>query len=593
MSRHRKPNFQKILSFLDELKQEAWLGEQRKRWPDFLFHFTDIRNAVSILKHGFLLSRDEAKRQGIDFASSANSRIISRTAPAIKDSVRFYFRPETPTTYRMEGFKPPNKRYEDAHCPVPIYFLFDMREILSLNATRFSDGNLARGEYRLFTTADEFIQLPFRDIYHNTPYNPEDRDRYVNASQAEVIYPRIISLDHLKFIYCRSSAERETLQNLLPTDVWKQWQAKVKVNKKRKLFSKTCLYIEDVTLTKESIDIHFHLPKKREHYGPFKIRVDLTDPRTRRCSYHFQREYSNIVAELTNARFNPSFGKNLSNYDVSVSIDERLAYWGYKRISAAVDLPLPDVKRHYGILKNRAKNKPLANNVSPKRSYFVPAPRKSSAVRRKSRSNVSPKRSNFVPAPRKSSTIKQESESNKISHNPKSDFLDQKETGEAAHPAKKAAESTVAYSAAAYLTKEGEADLRRKLKELEGQYDALTQELKDRNTDHHHRYHMEGRLSLVAGQIGHIQRTLDRATIVEDNGPSDEVRVGSTVVIREDGTNEDEEYKIVGSAEANPSKGKISRKSPIGAALLGKEKGQKVKTRTPDGSVIFEIIDIQ
>ena len=280
--RRKKPNFQKILAFLDELKQEPWLGEQRRRWPDFCFHFTDIRNAVSILKHNSLLSRAEARRQGINFASSASSKIISWTAPAIKDSVRFYFRPETPTTYRMEGFKPPNKRYEDAHCPVPIYFLFDMREIISLNATRFSAGSLARGEYRLFTTADEFIQLPFRDIYHNTPYSPEDKDRYVNTNQAEVIYPRIISLEHLKYIYCRSSAERETLQNLLPLDIWKRWETKVIVNKKGKLFSKKWLYIEDVTLTNRSIAVDFHLPKEREYYGPFKIRVDLTDPRTRR-----------------------------------------------------------------------------------------------------------------------------------------------------------------------------------------------------------------------------------------------------------------------------------------------------------------------
>ena len=238
MSRHRKPNFQKIWLFLDELKQEAWLGEQRKRWPDFLFHFTDIRNAASILKHDFLLSRAEARRQGIDFASSASSKIINWTAPAIKDSVRFYFRPETPTTYHMEGFKPPNKRYEDAHCPVPIYFLFDMREIISLNATHFSTGNLARRGCRLFRTADEFISLPFRDIYHNTPYNPEDRDRYVNASQAEVIYPKRISLDHLKFIYCRSSAERETLQNLLPPAVWKRWETKVIVKRKENFSAK-------------------------------------------------------------------------------------------------------------------------------------------------------------------------------------------------------------------------------------------------------------------------------------------------------------------------------------------------------------------
>lgn len=250
-------------------------------------------------------------------------------------------------------------------------------------------------------------------------------------------------------------------------------------------------------------------------------------------------------------------------------------------------------------------------HVFPKGNNFAPAPRKSSTIKQESRSNVSPKRNNFTPVPRKSSTIRQESESNKISYNPKSDFWDERIenylTEATAHPARKWAAESAARpshiwaahpSSAAYLTKEGEADLRRELEELEVRYHALTQELKDRNTDLHHmdagsgyrdRFVMD--LELVAYRIRYIQETLGNATIIEDNGPSDEVRIGSTVVIREDGTNEDEEYKIAGVATR--SEGKISYKSPIGAALLGKEKGQKVKALTPDGSVTFEIIDIR
>ena len=43
---------------------------------------------------------------------------------------------------------------------------------------------------------------------------------------------------------------------------------------------------------------------------------------------------------------------------------------------------------------------------------------------------------------------------------------------------------------------------------------------------------------------------------------------------------------IVGAAEANPREGKISQKSPIGSALLGRKKGDKVKVKTPDGDTI-------
>ena len=203
----------------------------------------------------------------------------------------------------------------------------------------------------------------------------------------------------------------------------------------------------------------------------------------------------------------------------------------------------------------------------------------------------------FAPAPRKTSTIKQESRSNRISYNPKSNFWNQKWEIYLAEATKKAAESA---PRTIYLTKEGEADLRRELKELEVRYHASTQELKEGNADLHHmdagssyRLDLVMNRKLVADRIRYIQETLSYATIIEDNGAHDEVRIGSTVVIREDGTNEGEEYKIVGSAEANPRERKISRNSPIGAALLGKEKGQKVKTRTPDGPVIFEIIDVR
>ena len=150
-----------------------------------------------------------------------------------------------------------------------------------------------------------------------------------------------------------------------------------------------------------------------------------------------------------------------------------------------------------------------------------------------------------------------------------------------------------------YLTKEGEAELRRELKGLiEVRRPALAQKLKEavaqgdlkENADYHDAKEQQG---FTEGRIQHIEAILRRATVVEDEGPSDEVKIGSTVIIREDGMNEDEEYKIVGSAEANPRERKISQKSPIGAALLGKKKGGKVKALTPDGPVKFNIVDVR
>ncbi|MGB1288815.1 MAG: GreA/GreB family elongation factor, partial [Aggregatilineales bacterium] len=78
------------------------------------------------------------------------------------------------------------------------------------------------------------------------------------------------------------------------------------------------------------------------------------------------------------------------------------------------------------------------------------------------------------------------------------------------------------------------------------------------------------------------------AVIIEKSN-NDFVNIGSTVTIREDGTKEDETYTIVGAAEANPVGGRISQKSPIGSALLGHKKGDKVRVETPNGEIVFKI----
>ena len=150
-----------------------------------------------------------------------------------------------------------------------------------------------------------------------------------------------------------------------------------------------------------------------------------------------------------------------------------------------------------------------------------------------------------------------------------------------------------------YLTKEGEAALRRELEQLrETRRPALARKLKEaaaqgdlkENADYHD---AKEQLGFIEGRVQHIESILQNATVVDGGGSSDEVRIGSTVVIQEDGEEFDEEYRIVGSAEANPRERKISEKSPIGAALLGKGIGKKVKVETPDGIIRLKIVDIR
>ena len=143
MTRRQKPDSRRIARFLANLKKADWLGTARGWWPDYLFHFTDIQNAVSILKTGALFSRLEAQNRNLMDTDNASQEILGSTDNEWKDHVRLYFRPRTPTQYRNEGFRPQEQRWQGAHCPVPIYFLFDSRAVLSHVDSQFTDGNLA------------------------------------------------------------------------------------------------------------------------------------------------------------------------------------------------------------------------------------------------------------------------------------------------------------------------------------------------------------------------------------------------------------------------------------------------------------------
>jgi transcription elongation factor GreA len=91
-------------------------------------------------------------------------------------------------------------------------------------------------------------------------------------------------------------------------------------------------------------------------------------------------------------------------------------------------------------------------------------------------------------------------------------------------------------------------------------------------------------------RIKELEELIQHAIIVEesDNGT---VGLGSSVKILRDGI--ECEYKIVGSNEADPFENKISDRSPVGAALIGKKKGDVVQTTTNKGRVIeIKVLDV-
>ena len=98
----------------------------------------------------------------------------------------------------------------------------------------------------------------------------------------------------------------------------------------------------------------------------------------------------------------------------------------------------------------------------------------------------------------------------------------------------------------------------------------------------------------VEERIVKLENMLRKAVIIDESQiDSDTVTVGCTVKVYDTDFEEEVEYTIVGSAEADPFEGKISNESPVGKALLGARVGEVVEVQVPDGANKFKVLDIR
>jgi transcription elongation factor GreA len=100
--------------------------------------------------------------------------------------------------------------------------------------------------------------------------------------------------------------------------------------------------------------------------------------------------------------------------------------------------------------------------------------------------------------------------------------------------------------------------------------------------------------AFIEGRIGTIENLLKNAKVIDDEDISvDVVSIGCLVTVKDLNYNETVEYKIVSSAEADPSRLMISNESPVGKALMGHRTGDVVVIQVPDGSIEFQILEIK
>jgi transcription elongation factor GreA len=109
------------------------------------------------------------------------------------------------------------------------------------------------------------------------------------------------------------------------------------------------------------------------------------------------------------------------------------------------------------------------------------------------------------------------------------------------------------------------------------------------NSEYHEARDQQGR---TEDRIREVENLLKTAVIVKKH-TSSQVEVGVSVKVKKGGDKEEIIYHIVGAQESDMASNKISYKSPLGQALMGKKKGEEFNLKTPKGLVKYTLIDIQ
>lgn len=314
-----------VRQFLQNLTQQDWVRRTERRWwPLFLFHYTDIRNAARILQDDALYSRLQAEQMGKLIISSGSPDVLAGTSLNIQDCVRLYFRPKTPTQYHAEGVHSTasltNSRFPNAHCPVPVFFLFDAASILAHPDCKFSDRGLGGSGYQLGSTLKDLRDLPWQQIYHQGWIDwssPESAHEIIARRNAEVIVPQQLDFGALRYIYCRSDAEKDTLLHLLPSDLRRRYQPKIFASNRSELFFRKRTFIESATLLADHIYLHFSPDTTCP--GPFRLLLEITTSRV----------WSRDMPDFTlgpSYEFSVKLKRPISQYQIRILLDGHLVY---------------------------------------------------------------------------------------------------------------------------------------------------------------------------------------------------------------------------------------------------------------------------
>ena len=99
--------------------------------------------------------------------------------------------------------------------------------------------------------------------------------------------------------------------------------------------------------------------------------------------------------------------------------------------------------------------------------------------------------------------------------------------------------------------------------------------------------------AFIEGHIVELENKINTAKIIDESVKGDVVSVGSKVTVLDTLYNDELEYVIVGSSEADPFNNRISNESPVGKALIGAHTGDVVEVEMPMGIMKYKVLEIQ
>ena len=232
-------------------------------WPEYFYHFTDVRNALGIIDKEWIYDRNTAVEQHLMESDNASSSVIEATLSSTKHYGRLYFRPLTPTQYHNEGYKPAHvRRYEiNANCPMPIFFCLDAERTLQMPGVCFVERGMAGGMHgSLCSGVEAYRQLNFAKIYHNGPH--EAGSDITQYRHSEIVRENGIPIEGvLRKICCRTLAEKQTLLYLLQRQLpykYKKYYGMIEYNPRLNMFYNNGIFIKRIKQTNKGLFVELN-----------------------------------------------------------------------------------------------------------------------------------------------------------------------------------------------------------------------------------------------------------------------------------------------------------------------------------------------